>query len=585
MLAIVLLALAALIGIARTWRDGRPRRLPRIVLQLTVAVLLGLCLFPPRTPVAFQAGELVVLTPRATPAQLAAVSAGAAVVALPGVDAARAIEREPDLGTALRRHPDARRLRVVGGGLPARDRDAARGLAVAFDATPLPRGLVELATPRVVRAGNAWRIEGRIEGAPAARVALRDPSGAVAASTTADAQGRFVLEGFAKDAGTALFALKIDGDDGTPVDTIALPLVVHAGAPLRVLLLAGAPDAELKYFRRWAVDAGIALDSRIGLSEGIALNDGAPRIDAQALAQADVAIIDERAWATLAPAQKDALRVALDDGLGLLLRATAMPSPAVAADWAALGFRLRATDAAPKSFALDRALGPAANGIAFTRAPIDLQADDTASLLRADDGTPLALWRAQALGRVAVWTLADAFRLRLRGEGPRHAALWSDVLSTLARARATPSPSIDAQGTDAGARVGRRVVWCGIAAGDRIEPPQGDAVPLDVLVRDGRACAAYWPAMPGWHVLVSNGARHPFHVRGIGEAAALDAAADAASTRALAGGAAGEPPASASRDIAWPRWPFFLAWLAALALLWTLERAQPRAAAHRSAPL
>ena len=45
-------------------------------------------------------------------------------VALPEAAASDGSERVPDLGTALRRHPDVRTLHVVGDGLEARDRDA-----------------------------------------------------------------------------------------------------------------------------------------------------------------------------------------------------------------------------------------------------------------------------------------------------------------------------------------------------------------------------------------------------------------------------------------------------------------------------
>lgn len=570
-LAILVLVLATAFGIVRTWRDARPRRTLRIVLQLAAATLLGLCLFPPRSAVEFAAGELVVLTPGATTAQLAAAATGD-VVALPGVDAARAIERVPDLGTALRRHVDARHLRIVGGGLPARDRDAARGLAIRFEAAPLPRGVVELDAPRVVRAGNAWRIEGRIEGAPGARLTLRDPSAAIVASTTADAQGRFALEAFAKGEGTAMFTLRAEGGDGASLDEIGLPLVTQAGSPVRVLLLAAAPDAESKYLRRWAVDAGVQLDSRIGLSEGIGMTEGTPVVDAATLAQTDVAIVDERAWAALAPAQKDALRAAVDGGLGLLLRATSMPAPAVAEDWNALGVRVSAIEGTAAPVALDRALGLESGALTFTRAALDLQLRDATPMLRADDGTVLVAWRVQGRGRIAVSSLLDAFRLRLQGEGARHAALWSDTLATLARASAGMPPSIDVD--TAGARVDRRMSVCGVVDGDRIEAPDGQTVPLDVVARDGRACAAYWPALPGWHALVANGERWPFHVRAAGEARALDAADDARATRALADSGRDAGIASAMRDVAWPRWPFFLAWLAATALLWVLERAR-----------
>src|SRR5690606_39817443 len=114
----------------------------------------------------------------------------------------------------------------------------------------------------------------------------------------------------------------------------------------RVQVLAGAPDPDLKYLRRWAVDAGLRLDSRIVLSDGIALVDGAVALDAAALAQLDLVVIDERAWAALDATQQTALRAAVEDGLGLLLRVTGPLDAAVAADWSRFGFRIAPDDVA-----------------------------------------------------------------------------------------------------------------------------------------------------------------------------------------------------------------------------------------------
>ena len=145
---------------------------------------------------------------------------------------------------------------------------------------------------------------------------------------------------------------------------------------------------------------------------------------------------------------------AVHDGLGLLLRVTGALPPAVASDWAALGFRVQAqaTAQAPAKLALDHALGLPGSGLVFARRAIDVQADDAAPLLRADDGTPLALWRAQAQGRVGLWTLADAWRLALAGERARYATLWSDTLATLARARAARRRSSRARRASTSAR-------------------------------------------------------------------------------------------------------------------------------------
>src|SRR6185312_8812449 len=100
---------------------------------------------------------------------------------------------------------------------------------------------------------------------------------------------------------------------------------------------AGAPDPELKYLRRWAVDAGVDLASRIVLSDGVAIQDGAAALDADALAKTDLVMVDERAWKNLDAGAKQALEHATRDGLGLFLRVSG-PLPDVAAgDWRALG--------------------------------------------------------------------------------------------------------------------------------------------------------------------------------------------------------------------------------------------------------
>ncbi|MEP7098389.1 MAG: carboxypeptidase regulatory-like domain-containing protein, partial [Dokdonella sp.] len=116
-LVAIALGLAAALGFVRTLRDRSRLRVVRIALQLVVAGLLYVLLFPPLSQEPFSADELTVLTPGVTAAQINAIGVAATIVALPGVDAALGIERAPDLGTALRRHPQSRQLHIVGGGL------------------------------------------------------------------------------------------------------------------------------------------------------------------------------------------------------------------------------------------------------------------------------------------------------------------------------------------------------------------------------------------------------------------------------------------------------------------------------------
>lgn len=562
----IVAALLVLAVLAGAWRT---RRALRIALQALVALLLYACLFPPSLREDFAADELVVLTPGATGAQRAALPSAiaASVVALPGTDAGRDVEHVPDLGTALRRHAEARRLRIVGGGLPARDRDAARGLVAAFDAAPLPRGLVELDAPASVLAGHAWRIGGRVEGMADGRVELRDPSGATVAGSALDAHGRFVLAATAKGEGAALFALAVLDREGARVDAADVPIAARAGASSNVLLLAGAPDPELKYLRRWIVDAGLVLDSRIALTDGVALNEGRFAFDADALRHADLAILDERSWAALNLQQKALLQDAVREGLGLFLRVTGPVPPAVAADWSALGFQVSASDPAP-AVALDHALGLADSSFAFARQPLAVEASDAAPLLLADDGTVLAWQRNVEQGRVALWLLADSYTLVLGGASASFGSLWSDAFANVSRARGENAPTLPHA-----SRVDERAVLCGLAPDASVESEDGRRT---ALVVDADGCAGFWPQASGWHALSSGNARWPFFVRDRDTSSSLAAAQTLRETRALVG-ASTSSAATSTRERSLPRWPFFLALLVAASVLWWSERGAGRA--------
>ena len=160
------LGLITLIGWARL--AGWARRTPRgprrfgwrfailLAAQPLLATLLYLTLFPPPGAGA-PSGTLVAAT-RGAP-RLAAID-GTPRIDLPETPPGAGGKPAPDLATALRRHPGATRLRVLGQGLEPRDRDAAAGLAIDFTPPPLA-GLTQLQPPGRVAAGGAFKIGGR----------------------------------------------------------------------------------------------------------------------------------------------------------------------------------------------------------------------------------------------------------------------------------------------------------------------------------------------------------------------------------------------------------------------------------------
>jgi hypothetical protein len=539
---------------ARRWRTSL-----LLIGQAVAALLLYLAMFPPHTRTT--PATLVVVTAHATDAQLARIEPRARVVALPEAPASAAFERVADLATALRRDP-VERLKIIGAGLPPRDRDAARHLSLEFDPAPLPRGLVELHSPRRVPTGSSWRVSGRVNDVPGGTVELLDPSQQRVASAAPGEDGRFTLPADVRLPGRAGFRLRIRDAAQDVVEEIEVPLLAVAGTPLRVRVLSGAPSAELKYLRRWALDAGVQLQSELALRPGVRVLRSAVPLSADALRELDLVILDERAWQALGPAGRDALTAALRAGLGIVIRVTGPLTERDRRDLQALGFDVREAD-------LPAVVRLAGVETKLTRRSLQVESRDAVPLLRDDRGEPLAMWRAESQGRIALWWLGDSFRLALDGSRTVHGTLWSHALATVSRARGAREPML----VDDDSRVDARQVVCGLDAdaGAGVQAPDGQRVPL---LRESSGCAAYWPASAGWHVLDTRNGDWPFHVRAAGEAPGLHAQQFRSATAAMVAERSQRPDAQPPGGSPGTPWPYLLGCLIALGATWWLERSR-----------
>lgn len=550
--AILAVALvAAVVGVVR----NAPRRLALwIALQVLIVAAAGYLLALPHG----EHGEtLVVFTDGANGA---APPRGDTVVALDGADAPASAERVPDLATAIRRHRGTRDIVVVGEGLAARDRDAARGFPLRFEAASPRDGIVAVSAPSRVALGREWRVQGRVRGADGGSVELLGPGDVVLAKSALAKRG-FSLVAYPKIAGALDASVRLLDRDGAERERVPVPVFVAAGDPLRIAFVAGAPTPELKYLRRWASDAGHTLRTRVALSPGIALRDAPFALDAATLAELDLVMIDERGFAALAPAERVALDEAVRNGLGLLLRATGPVPPQVADAWANYGWKVSGSgNALPAQLP---GVPPTTTGPRrFERADVVFAADDAATLLASDAHVALARWRAHGRGRVGTWTLLDAWKLALGDDAARHGELMASVAETLARPHGG-APVFVARN----ARIGERTTICGVGDYARVASPDGKTQPL--LAVGAERCAAFWPVAAGWHDVI-DGERHaPFAVLAADAAPAMRARERSAATRAIAAAASNATPDAIPRD----RRPLFAALLVALlAFSWWAER-------------
>lgn len=566
-LGLILLAAAAL-GLAENASLGGWRRLLGMAAAVAAPALLYFVLFPPAHEA--PGHTLQVLTPGAATPPLPD-AADLRTVALPGSVAPAGVERVPDLATALRRHGDATALRIVGDGLVAADRDAARGRALQFDAPPLPRGVIALEVPADIRAGHPFAIGGQVGQAQGLQLVLREPGGARQGPLALAADGRFRFTLFATRAAELSYELQLLAADGSELQRLAVPVQVRDGAALRLLLLSGGPDADLKYLQRWALDAGHTVDARISLSRGIAQQRGDASLSAATLAATDVAVVDDRAWNALDKAARTRLLAAADAGMGLLLRLVAVPDTALTAEWRGIGVGLDNADIAT-TLHLGGEIRQGATA-AVQRLPLAAKGDALIPIARDGGGDAFAVARNRGQGRIGAWWLQGSHTLVTSGQAALHDALWADALDALARPRQPVLPAPPELSWQF-----ERTVLCAREASLRVTAPSGAVT--DVATRgagDARWCGGYWPRETGWHTLQAGEAGSRFFVRAAADAPTLHQARTSAATRALAGaGGADASWVDASARVQPPgaRWPWFLAWLLPTSVLWWLQRAR-----------
>jgi len=587
-----LLVLGVVIALARTVFRLRVDYGPRTAatfgwfallaaLHVVCAATLRNTLLPPWTRIS--AETLEVRTGGARPSPNA--SSAGRVVVLPEAPDLAGEERVADLASALRQYPDTRRIRVKGAGLVARDRDAAHSVLVEFHPSPLPAGLVELHAPTQVVRGAAWPVHGRVEGVPGAIVQLLDPAGVAVASEKTGAGGKFALFANPRAIGPAEYFLRVVHQARSLAPDVTIPVVVARGDGLRVLLLAAAPGPELKYLRRWARDAGLDVRSEISLGAANRLTPATSNDRGQRFTGVDLVVLDDRTWRALGVAGNRELLDAARAGTGILLRIT---GPLGASDRGKLGLWGFTSRPSP-TLAASTAKGSAAavaSALTLRMPSPSVSAPDAQILRDPRHGSVLGVYRNEGDGRLGLWWASDSYRLVLRGDAVAHGAIWSRVFAELARPHSSHStPRLD----QALVRVGERRFVCDIGEGALVRAPNGhefallrNATPMPdgETVRVGKSrsafatgnCAAFWPRVPGWHEVHTNAGAWPFHVRSRLEAPQLFAQLDREATLQLSARTAPAVRASGTTR-SQPRWPWFLVWLTASAVLWWLERA------------
>lgn len=592
----LVLVLIVFVASARQLRAPMRPRGPLLAvlgLQVIAAALLYACLLPPARQQ--PAAGLVVLGADAGRPSAQPASEGPLIL-LPEAAQVPGAKRVPDLATALRQHPSTR-LTLVGAGLEARDRDATLPAQVHWQAPPAPRGWTALQLPADVAPGARFDVQAQARGVPRAQAELLDPADTVIDRAPLGEDGRVRLSGVARAEGRSVFRLRLLDGEGHVVDTVPVPQQTLPATRVRLQIRAGTPGPELKYLRRWATDAGIDVQMQADTGAGLSISAGQVGLDAASLARTDLLLLDERSLATLGSGQLAAVRQAMHEGLGVLVRSAGVPSAGARQRLRELGLPMQG-DGASRSVTLpgdgDSAMlaarrGPLASGTLPTRdgeeadrdshaaalptlEQLALQVPATTALLHDRSGAAIGGWRDAGKGRIGLLPLTDTWRWVLAGRDDRHGELWSDVVGTLARAQGGSTAPWSPQPI---AWAGERQALCDVQAPLQVFDARGASVALIVDGGTGSArCAGWWPREAGWHRLQQGERSYWRYVFDRTDAAALhrqgmiDATAQALATSAPV-------KAQATQPVPGSRWPWWLAFVLCASLLWWLERRPP----------
>lgn len=531
---------------------ARPRLAALLALQWLAGTALLLTLFPPAIRIG-GASAAVATGPLATLPE-------GEVFALPEAGTVPGATPVPDLSAAIARLPAATPIDILGPGLVERDR-IETAAPLRFTPPPQPAGIVAIALPQVSAPGTSFSFGGETSGLAGGRVDLLDPSGAAVADAALGDDGRFVLSASSPAPGTALFTLIVRERTGKAVERLTIPVETRENAAPRLLVLAGAPSAEIRQLRRFAEDAGIDVTVRIDLGAGLQTGDAPVAIAASALSRTDLLVIDDRRWERLSGGERAAITSALSGGMGLLLRPTGPLSASTRREWAALGLNVSGGDAN-----LPVRLNDAPDALPLARRDIVVGGANASTMLPDVAGNPLGAWAPNGRGRIGSLALVDSYALTLTGDAERYSALWSTIFSTLAREGEVAPPRLERL-----VRSGGRGAICGLDGDARLLAPGGGSVRLLVDRAAGpRGCAAFWPQASGWHVVRgTDDVESAVYVHPADAAPALAAAERRRATLAMtgrAGNGAADRPAPGSR------WPWFLSLMLSFGGLWWLER-------------
>ena len=520
--AIIALLAILILTLRKAWSrlyDKSRIRLAWVSLLNIIAVACVVLMLAPPIHESEDTAEIVLLTEGA---DLESLSSSDDIVVAPGGPDPGQVADDfiSQVDQLVLRRPEVGAVSVLGHGLDAEQWSRlSENLQVNFD-PPALSGPVDLHWPQALDTGEVFSVSGKWLSGGADVVAearLLDPAGQTVDVTSVRNTGRFFLQTMPVAAGNSEFMLEVE--NGGETVQIPLAVFVRRSAPLSVLIIQSSPSFETRQLTNWAADRGseVLVLSQISRERFITQSFNRPdnadvRLSPETFANSDLLVMDGRGFMSLEDSQRSWLVEAVREGLGLFILADDSLAEGLENNPPSLldGFLLIRNPDQP-----DDTLVQVPGVTTYTLLGLpgyELEAPGGSPLFRDDAGRLLSIYRNVGLGRVAVSIARERHRWFTNGEIDVYSAYWGNLMARLARTRS--APYFEAPEAGYPVMVEQRQWICAAGRdmelsfsiqGPLLDPDEGvesmALKPAPDTRGSQRQCAAWWPAVSGWHQL------------------------------------------------------------------------------------
>ena len=235
----------------------------------------------------------------------------------------------PDLTYHLVNHKEIKQIEVYGYGLKSSELTKLKGYLFKFHPASYPYGFQSVSWSPQIAASQVFKVQGTFQNNDNKQIKLFLSGLGTALDSVSVAPKSTITFSFSttpKQNGYSVYQLlALDGEDTLSREEIPFEVIVKS--PIKVLLLASAPDFEFKFLKNWLYDSQypVVLRTRISKDKfGLDfLNYKALSVDKvnqQLLQQFDLLIADDAELAVLSDVEKSALEEQIAQGMGLIIR-------------------------------------------------------------------------------------------------------------------------------------------------------------------------------------------------------------------------------------------------------------------------